>query len=200
MGIKRIGVFGGAFDPPHQAHFLLAQAACDQLQLDSLHIIPTGQAGHKARPLTAATHRLAMARLAFAAIPNAVVDDRETLRAGNSYTVDTLRELHQEFPGAEIYLIMGEDQARALSTWHAWQEVVQLAIICVAARAHLAGAGTAFGAQLPPGLEFRRIDMPASDLSATQIRAQLATHQSANPLVFDSVARYIAHHHLYLTT
>ena len=72
---RRIGIFGGSFDPPHLAHVALARAAVTQLGLDELHILPTGQAWHKARALTAASHRLAMARLAFAA-QFAVVDDR----------------------------------------------------------------------------------------------------------------------------
>jgi len=200
---RRIGVLGGAFDPPHVVHVALAEAACAQLGLDVLQVVPTGDAWHKARTLTAAEHRVAMTRLAFANVPHAVVDTREIARSGPTYTVDTLRELKAEYPGAQLYLIMGADQARALTTWHNWEEVVRLAIICVAARAPSAGANgairTEFGADFPPGVEVRRIDMPVSDLSATRIRTQLATHQSVGPLVFDTVARYIALHHLYLT-
>ena len=73
---RRIGIFGGAFDPPHLAHVALAQAAVTQLGLDELRVFPTGQAWHKARALTGAAHRLAMAKLAFGAVPGAVVDDR----------------------------------------------------------------------------------------------------------------------------
>lgn len=193
-----IGVLGGAFDPPHVVHVALAQAACAQLHLDALHVIPTGDAWHKSRTLTAAEHRVAMARLAFADVPQAVIDTCEIERSGPSYTVDTLRELKAKYPEAQLYLIMGEDQARLLATWREWEEVVRLAIICVAARAPSAGEIGVFGTDFPPGVEVHRIDMPVSALSATQIRTQLATQQSAGPLVFDSVARYIALHHLYL--
>jgi nicotinate-nucleotide adenylyltransferase len=109
---QRIGVLGGAFDPPHVVHVALAEAACAQLQLDALHVIPTGDAWHKTRTLTAAEHRIAMTRLAFAHIPQAVVDTREIARSGPTYTVDTLRELRAEYPDAQLYLIMGADQAR----------------------------------------------------------------------------------------
>lgn len=194
---RRIGVLGGAFDPPHVVHVALAEAACRQLQLDVLHVIPTGDAWHKTRILTAAEHRVAMARLAFADVPRAVIDTREIARSGPSYTVDTLRELKRENPKAQLYLIMGADQARALTTWRAWEEIVRLAIICVAARAPSAGHMEPFGTDFPPGVDICRIEMPVSDLSATHIRSQLAAHQSAGPLVFDTVARYIALYHLY---
>lgn len=196
---KRIGMFGGSFDPPHAAHVALAQTALAELQLDELRIIPTGQAWHKVRVLTAAQHRLAMAQLAFAPLPHVVVDPRETLRAGPSYTVDTLRELQLQNPEAELFLILGEDQARALSTWHEWQEILRLAIICVAEREDLTGASPQFIAQKSHESRFRRLQMPAMPVSATDIRARIATHQCVVPLVFEPVARYIDDHHLYQT-
>jgi nicotinate-nucleotide adenylyltransferase len=106
-----VGVFGGAFDPPHIAHIALAQAALEQLQLDELRVVPTGQAWHKSRTLTPAVHRLEMTRLAFAAMDRVVVDARETLRSGPSFTVDTLAELSSELPAARLFLVIGEDQA-----------------------------------------------------------------------------------------
>lgn len=208
---QRLGVFGGAFDPPHLAHVALAQLAVRQLQLDQLRVLPTGQAWHKPRSLSAAAHRLAMARLAFAEVPQAVVDDREVQRAGPTYTVDTLRELAAQFPGAQLFLLMGEDQAVALPTWHEWREVVRLAIICVAEREG-AVAGPA-GQEMPrgPGFtppaglaqRFIRLQLPAMHVSATDIRSQIA-HEAAGaaglaPMVAEPVARYIALHHLYQT-
>jgi nicotinate-nucleotide adenylyltransferase len=193
----RIGVFGGAFDPPHRGHFELAQAALQEYSLDRLVVLPTGNAWHKRRTLTASEHRVAMAKLAFAELPQAVVDARETLRPGPSYTVDTLRELHAENPQAQLYLLIGEDQARALTTWHAWEDLPKLAIICVAARADSTGAMGQFDALKAqfPGLTV--IHMPPRELSATDLRQRAATGQSLIPLVFESVARYIDQHHLY---
>ena len=196
---RRIAVFGGAFDPPHAAHVALARAALAELQLDELRVIPTGQAWHKTRPLTAAAHRLAMARLAFADLPKVIVDARETERAGPSYTVDTLRELKSEWPGAELFLLLGEDQALALPSWHAWQEIVQTAIICVADRGDGADKQPRFSAPKLLESRFRQLPMPALPVSATEIRNQIATRQALGPLVLEPVARYIEHHHLYQT-
>ena len=98
----RLGVYGGAFDPPHLAHVALARTALHQLELDELRIFPTGQAWHKARALTAAEHRLAMVQLAFGALADTVVDARELQRSGPTYTIDTLRELRAEMPQASV--------------------------------------------------------------------------------------------------
>ncbi len=196
---RRIAVFGGAFDPPHAAHVALARAALADLQLDELRIVPTGHAWHKARPLSPARHRLAMARLAFADLPQVLVDARETERAGPSYTVDTLRELQHEWPDAELFLLLGGDQARALTSWHAWQEIVQTAIICVADRGDEVPTSPRFSAPKPYEPRFRRLPMPALLVSATEIRSRIAAHQALGPLVFEPVARYIEDHHLYQT-
>ena len=126
-----------------------------------------------------------------------VVDARETLRTGPTYTVETLEELAGEYPGAELFLIIGEDQARALPTWHRWEALSGFAIICVAARADSTGADSPFeslNAQIP-GLI--RLKMPPMPVSATEIRHKIALGQDIAPLVFDSVARYIEQHHLY---
>ena len=193
----RIGIFGGAFDPPHWGHVALAQAALAQLQLDVLYIIPTGQAWHKARTLTPAHHRVAMARLAFADIAQAVVDTREVERPGPSYTADTLQAIQTENPSAQLYLIIGWDQALALTTWQRWQDIVQLAIICVAPRSDVSafqGQNDTTLAHIPA---IRHLQMPLMPLSATQIRHEIALKHPINALVSESVVRYIDHHHLY---
>lgn len=194
---RRIGVFGGAFDPPHRGHHALAATAIAQLQLDALHIIPTGHAWHKSRTLSDASHRMAMAQLAFADLPQVVVDGRELARPGPTYTVDTLLELQQANPGAQLYLLIGEDQARALPSWSRWERLPALAIICVAARADSTGAKGQFDALKAqvPGLTV--LNMPPVATSATDIRQRAATGQNIGPLVFETVARYIDQHHLY---
>ncbi len=196
----RIGVFGGAFDPPHLGHVALAKAAIAELSLDKLLVIPTGHAWHKARALSPAEYRLAMATLAFADIPEVQVDARETRRTGASYTVDTLRELHAENPGAALHLLIGQDQARALHTWHESEALPALAIICVAARADSTGAKGQFDALKAhmPGLTV--LNMPPVATSATDIRHRAASGQNVGPLVFETVARYIDQHHLYRPT
>ena len=199
----RIGLFGGSFDPPHAAHVALVKAAVSQLALDELRVLPTGQAWHKSRTLSAAEHRLAMAELAFAGVERVRVDPREILRAGPSYTVDTLREIRLEQPGAELFLVIGEDQARSLTTWHDWEEIPKLAIICVAARAYSMRAEDQFNGQFsaPQAYQSRfcTLQMPLLSVSATDIRSRIASRQGVVPLVGEPVARYIDQHHLYQT-
>ncbi|HZY18473.1 MAG TPA: nicotinate-nucleotide adenylyltransferase [Ramlibacter sp.] len=194
----RLGVFGGAFDPPHLAHVALARAAVGQLRLDELRVFPTGQAWHKARTLTDAAHRLAMAREAFAGVPGAVVDDRELRRTGPTYTVDTLRELCAEHPGAQLLLVIGADQAEALGSWRESATILQLATVAVAARARPDPDAPPFDASSLPAGRWVAVELPSMPVSATQIRARVAARQEIGHLVPEGVARYIARHNLYV--
>lgn len=200
-GLKRIGVFGGAFDPPHNAHVALAKAALDQFALDALYIIPTGQAWHKARALSAPEHRLAMTRLAFEDLPGVVVDDRELQRAGPTFTIDTLQALQAENPQAQLYLFIGADQFAAFRQWHKWQAILELAIICIADRAQSTLAQTQFDAYEPKKGRFFTLQLPLMPVSATQVRQLMALGTASAgeiaQLVPEPVARYISLHRLY---
>jgi nicotinate-nucleotide adenylyltransferase len=194
---RRLGVFGGAFDPPHVAHVALARAALEQLQLDELRILPTGQAWHKSNVLTAPEHRLAMAKIAFDGLPGALVDDRELKRPGPTYTIDTLRELAAEQPKAELFLVMGGDQAQAITQWREWETILGMVTLCMAERpSH--GSGDA--PPLPSQARQRPLRLPAMPESATDIRARVAAQKGIDALVPEGVARYIARHHLYSRT
>ena len=198
---RRIGIFGGAFDPPHNAHVALAQTAVRELELDALHVIPTGQAWHKARTLTAPEHRLAMTRLAFDGIPRALVDDREIRRVGPTFTIDTLQAVQAENLGAQLYLMMGADQFVAFRQWHQWQEIRRIAIICIAARARFDWSDGQFDTLKPPENRLLTLQMPEMAVSATQIRQLIAGGLSENgamaDLLPDAVASYIVQHQLY---
>jgi nicotinate-nucleotide adenylyltransferase len=215
----RVGVFGGAFDPPHLAHHALAQAAVSQFQLDRLLVMPTGQAWHKSRDLTPAEHRLAMARLAFENVPQVQVDARETQRSGPTYTFDTLTELHHEHPQAELFLFIGSDQAQAFHTWHQWQGILKLATVVEARRVadadHLPNASTHSPLSLgEKGLQDTQwhnralekpvvsavLQMPNMPCNATDIRASIAQGQPITEWLSPSVLHYIQQHRLYLTT
>jgi nicotinate-nucleotide adenylyltransferase len=196
----RLGVFGGSFDPPHLAHVALARAAVEQLALDELRVLPTGQAWHKARALTPAEHRLAMALEAFAEVPRTVVDDRELRRSGPTYTVDTLRQLREERPQAELVLVIGADQAEALHSWRETGEILRLATVAVAARARPDPDAPPFDASTLPGGRFAAVELPPMPVSATQVRALVGAGQGIGHLVPPGVASYIARHDLYPKT
>ena len=218
---RRIGVFGGAFDPPHLAHLALARLAVEQLQLDELLVFPTGQAWHKTRSLSGSDHRLAMTRLIFSGVPKVFVDEREMRRDGPTYTIDTLEALRAQEPDCALFLVMGADQADALTRWHRWRDILAIAIICVAGRAQQESATAQFGlknlevslpqdaaapASLPepnavrslPQGRFEALRLPAMAVSATEIRQRIAAGMAIHELVTEPVARYIALHHLYL--
>jgi nicotinate-nucleotide adenylyltransferase len=218
---RRIGVFGGAFDPPHRAHLALAQRAVEQLRLDELRIFPTGQAWHKTRPLTRSEHRLAMTRLIFSGVPKVLVDEREMRRDGPTFTIDTLQALRAQEPDCTLFLVMGADQADALTRWHRWHDILAVAIICVAGRAQQESATAQFGLKnlevsLPQGAagpasipepsavrslpqgRFEALRFPPMAVSATETRQRIAAGMAIDDLVTEPVARYIALHHLYL--
>jgi nicotinate-nucleotide adenylyltransferase len=195
-----IGLFGGAFDPPHDAHVALARAAIDAWQLDRLHVLPTGDAWHKTKPLSPARERLAMCALAFGGMTRVRVDDRELRRAGPTYTIDTLRELAAEYPGASLVLQIGADQAAFFRHWRDAQAIARMACISIAVRA---GDAALDPRQPLPGIDadparVRVIAFPAMPHSATDIRRRVALGQSIAPFVPPAVAGYIAEHHLYL--
>jgi nicotinate-nucleotide adenylyltransferase len=199
--VTRVGVFGGSFDPPHNAHLALASTAIAALKLDVLHIIPTGQAAYKTRTLSPAAHRLAMAHLAFATLPAAQVDSRELHRAGYSYTIDTLHELAAQYPKAQLHLVMGGDQFAHFGAWHRFSEIPQIATLCIAQRDHLTLTSAKIGVNMPNSLSFEahpvRLDMPSMAVSATDIRQKIALHQDVSHLLAPAVAQYIAEHGLY---
>jgi nicotinate-nucleotide adenylyltransferase len=189
---ERIGVMGGAFDPPHLAHLALAESALRALKLSELRVFPTGQAWHKSTVLSPAADRLAMARLAFEGLPGVRVDDAELRRPGPTYTLDTLQALRRSRPQAQLFLVIGADQARSFERWHGWQTILQLATLAVAEREPAAGQwhNSAWG-------PVEHLHMPLMDLSATEIRERCRLGLPIDTLVPSGVCDYIAQHGLY---
>ncbi len=198
---KRLGIFGGSFDPPHIAHIALAKHAVEQFGLNELRIIPTGDAWHKARTLTPSPHRLAMTRLAFVDVPQAVVDPREIDRQGATYTFDTLQALKAEHPDADLYLFIGADQANAFKTWHRWQEILGLATVVVADRPIDGQGGMVSQWHNAVSPDVQRLDMPSLNVSATEIRAHFAQGpypaSKMSAWLSAAVQHYIEKHSLY---
>lgn len=198
MDARRVGIFGGSFDPVHNGHVALARLALGYLALDQVVWIPAGHPWQKARRLAPADHRLAMVRAAVADEPRFSVDDCEIRRPGPSYTLDTVRELRARWPWVpEWFLLLGEDQYAGLPTWHGWQDLVQCVTLAVAARDARAPVPAGALRAVPHRLEV--LPLPAWPVSSTLVRQRLAAGQDVDDLVPPAVARYIACHRLYLT-
>ena len=219
MPAKRIGIYGGAFDPPHLAHVGLAAAAVAQLQLDLLYVIPTGQPWMKQRRLSSSRHRMVMAQLAFASLPQVQVDDCEVQRGGTTYTIDTLSELQERHAArheqeVEWFLLMGQDLLLTLPQWQRAEDLLGQVTVAVLARPDEQRQGGRLEQDLQrlrqqlPALRTDVLQLPSSDFSSTRIRAGVQQHQHESPeqleawlqtLVPPAVAQYIAHHKLYLS-
>jgi nicotinate-nucleotide adenylyltransferase len=186
-----IGIYGGGFDPPHLAHVELAEVAIEQFKLDQLLVIPTGDAVHKRRHLTASHHRLAMARLAFDGLLKAIVDPREMNRGGASYTIDTLLELKAQYPNAQFILIIGQDQLTAFHTWKNYSEILSYVKLAVALRGE--------SIMIPPDIPFTPLEFAPRAMSSSDLRQSIRMrYPQFSEKMSTSVAAYIHEHHLYL--
>lgn len=190
---RRIGLFGGTFDPVHDAHVALARLALDELRLDELRWVPTGQPWQKARSITPAAHREAMVRLAMGDEPRFVLERCELERNGPSYTLDTVRELQAQTPGATWFLVIGQDQYAGLHTWKDWQELLGRVTLAVANRPGFAPQPD------PQVLRFSHtaVPLPMMAISSTEIRRRVAAGEGIAELVPAGVARYIEQNRLY---
>jgi nicotinate-nucleotide adenylyltransferase len=179
---------GGTFDPVHNAHLAMAGAALDQLKLDKVLWMPTGNPGYRNPPLASGEHRVAMLRLALEGEPRYEIDPRELSPGASGFTVDTLHELRLELgPDASLVLLMGADQFAKLGSWHRPDEVARLARIAVFAR---------------PGFEVNqeqilRVAIKPMPISGSEIRERAARGEDLSALVPVPVASYIARHGLY---
>ena len=130
---RRVGIFGGTFNPPHIAHVRVAKAFRESMDLDQIMLIPTNEPPHKSYSgSVSADDRFKMCQLAFSDIPNACVSDIEIARGGKSYTVETLSSLSSE--DTELYLLCGTDMFLSLDTWFQAKRIFTLASICYVRR------------------------------------------------------------------
>ena len=199
MAGLRLGVLGGTFDPVHVGHLILAESARTQLGLDRVLFIPAGDPWRKAaQPITAREHRLAMVERAVADSEWCEVSTVEIERPGPSYSVDTLVEIEEKYPGNELVFIVGEDALRDLSNWRDPLRILELATLAVAPRGERRPAAPELDALLP-GLADHVIwiDMPRIDISATELRARAAQGRSLRYLVPGPVEEYIRERGLY---
>ena len=191
---RRVGLFGGTFDPPHFGHLALAEWARMELGLDEVWFVPAGEPPHKPRARRSATaHRVAMTRLAVRGNPAFSVSTLESRRRGPSYTADTVRRVAAAHPRARIHLLMGADMFATFDSWREPEAIASRAVLVVASRP---------GARARPGRARRGRDVvwlgnPGLEVSSTALRERAREGRSLRYLVPDAVARYAERHRLY---
>jgi nicotinate-nucleotide adenylyltransferase len=190
--LKRIGLFGGSFDPVHNAHVALAKIALAQLNLDELRWVPVGQPWQKTRPLAPSADREAMVRLAIAGEPRFTLERSELRRRGMSFTLDTVRELQAAEPDNDWFLVLGQDQYAGLHSWRDWRELVSRVTLVIAPRPGVGPVSPQVGSTPQ-----RRVALPMMIESSTDVRELIAAGRPIDSLVPEPVARYIERHHLY---
>ena len=191
---RAIGIFGGTFDPIHNAHLLLAETAREELGLDALIFMPANIPPHKVngRTITPADCRLEMLRLAIGTNPCFRVSTHEIDEQGVSYTVDTLRWLRDRHPAAAFTLLIGGDSARDFNTWREPAAIARLASLAVWAR-----PGVPLPEEVIPGVGYRTIGSPLIEISSTDIRERVREGRSIRYRTPDAVIEYIYKHGLY---
>jgi nicotinate-nucleotide adenylyltransferase len=214
-----LGIFGGTFDPVHFGHLRLAQEALESLNLGEVVWIPAGLPPHRGTPSVTAQQRLEMVQLAISQHPHFRLDRAEVDSPKASYTVHTLERLRDEHgPNRPLVLLVGADAFAGLTTWHRWQDILQLAHIGIA---HRPGFNLDMGS-LPtelasecqtrlitkssektpelstsPAGRFATFPMTPLAISATHIRENLSIGRTPRYLLPDDVLDYIARNHLY---
>ena len=198
----RLALLGGTFDPVHLGHLVLAEVARDQLRLDRVLFVPAGDPPHKQEQLkSAACHRRAMTELAIAANDCFELSPVDLERPGPHYSTDTVRLVRSSYGVAseDCFFVVGGDSLEDLPAWHRPAELVRLCRLAVAPRPDYRPDMAVLEQHLP-GLSARLdwLQMPALDISATDIRGRVREGRSIRYQVPDSVRQYIEQHRLYL--
>ena len=182
----RIGIYGGTFDPVHHGHLILAKQALEEFKLDRLVFVPAAESPFKIHNhTTPPADRLAMLQLAIASENRLSVDPIEIERGGISYSIDTVKMFRSRDPGAELFFLVGEDNAYRLTEWHRFEELKKLVYFVVLSRSE----------------EFQSPEYPVVqrriEISSTEIRNRVANQESITYLVPESVKHYIEQNQLY---
>lgn len=191
----RIGIFGGTFDPVHAAHLEVADAVRTGLGLDRMLLVVANQPWQKEddRTLTPAEDRFAMVEAAAADWPGLEPSRIEIDRGGPTYTIDTVRDLHRDEPGAELVLVVGSDVVGGLTSWHeepALRELVTLAVV---------GRPGVPPVPIPPGWHAVAVPVAPFDVSSTELRERLEAGRPVDQWIPERVIRCIRRRGLYAT-
>ena len=188
---RRVGIFGGTFDPPHNGHLVVAANVRDALELDVVLLVVANEPWQKvdARPVSPAADRLALVAALCEGVDGLVADDRELRRGGPSYTADTLAEVAA--PDRELYLVLGRDAAAGLPTWERAEQVRAACTPVLVERPGVPAPG------LPRGWAWRRVDIPRLDISSSEVRQRALDGRPLEGLVPPAVISRLGERGLY---
>lgn len=202
--MPRIGLVGGSFNPIHIAHLIIADRFVEQMALDRCVFVPAYQSPFKVasgqRSEATPQQRFDMVAAATILHPQFSVSDVELSRGGVSYTVDTVQHMRDEHPDAELFLLIGSDQAIEFVRWHRWEDIVRNAQLCIVRRPFLLTDEMEQRTTERLTVDGRRpvwISAPLLELSSTEIRQRVATGKTINYLTVKAVRDYIETHGLY---
>lgn len=193
--MKRVGIFGGAFDPPHLGHERLAALCCERLGLERLLITPSFHSPHKPTPATDYEHRLNMCKAVFNKKIYQVSDIERQL-GGEGYTINTLRKIKEDYPkGTKFFLIIGGDMLFCFDKWFRYESILKECTVTAAARQE---------DSYPDMLEYaaelghiKVLNLPVTEISSTEIREKIKNGDSTEGLLSDAVREYIEENGLY---
>ena len=208
---KRVGVFGGMFDPVHNGHLALADTALGLMSLDKLILVPCRQPSHRAACVASAEHRLAMTRLACSGNTMINVESIELDRLGTSYTIDTLHQVQLAQPSARIVLVLGVDAFNGFLCWEGWKEILELCNLFIVSRPTVVIDPNVLEST---GLENRRVLDPEAlfaevagfyfycadvnmNYASSEVREKLVNSDSLDHAMSLKVLEYIDNHSLY---
>lgn len=188
----RIGVFGGTFDPPHVGHLVTAVNVRFELDLDLMILMVANVPWQKvgSRSITPADDRLAMVQAEVESVPGLVAGDHEIRSGGHSYTADTLAALADEFPGAELFTVVGDDAAAGIHSWERAGEVIQRSHLVVVDR-------PGEPVELDLEIDWIRVEVPRLEVSSTDLRERCRDGRPLDYLITDDVMAVIADRGLY---
>lgn len=199
--VKRIGILGGTFDPPHYGHLILAELAADGLSLDRVLFVPAADPPHKETLRSSAEHRVAMVERAIAGNPRFALSRVDLDRPGPHYSVEMVRLLQAEYPGATLIFLIGGDSLRDLPQWSRPNELIRSVRLGIMRRPGSAPDLTQLEREIP-GIRQRVdwIDAPQIEISASALAQRVRAGLSIRYQTPDAVRAYIEEHRLYCTS
>lgn len=188
--MKKVGILGGTFDPPHLGHLIIAQEALEACHLDEVWFLPSFIPPHKERVVTAAEHRIKMVEQAIKDNASFKLSLLEYNRKGRSYTYDTLKELRENYPNDSFYFIIGADMVNDIPNWYRAEDLNDLA--------HFIGfCRPGFTITSPNEVDIISLEMPEVDISSSMIRSRIKEQRHYRYFLTESVKNYIEEKGLY---